>query len=356
MMWRVAKSLTFIVVAFWPLCSMFISLSSLSGNNLPIPQSSHSTVPTLNLAQALKLWEKGKFQDSLNLLTQIENPKAEVRFYRRYFEQFLQPKPSTIASPVSFAFDSKQCAQQILFVTGSVYSLAQAEVFKSKFVNDQRLKSLSICIQPTIWFDPEKVRCKENLSQNGRLACNMPQLAKSLKMQSFTHLVIFADKGKANVHNGIMFLDKQDTYDVFVHELAHFSGFVDEYPLRGELANQICNGVNAPNVVFRKVRGNNVDKDWQRSTELGQNIHFSKARTCDNHAVQAYKMDKNMTFMEYHDVGYIPKLYLLAWQQQLRKQQNSPSAHVNFAQYYESQNNQQESQYWRTKYQAYLKM
>ena len=40
---------------------------------------------------------------------------------------------------------------------------------------------------------------------------------------------MYAKKGKANVHNGIMFIDRQDSYDVFINELAHFAGFIDEY-------------------------------------------------------------------------------------------------------------------------------
>jgi hypothetical protein len=137
-----------------------------------------------------------------------------------------------------------------------------------------------------------------------------------------------------------MYLDQQDTYDVFIHELAHFSGFVDEYPLTAEMAKQICEGQNAPNLMF---------------TDTNPNLSkLVAARTCDNHPNQAYKTSKKLTFMEYHDVAYIPEDYLNAWHKRLLEQQNSPSAHVNFAQFYETKNNIQEGQFWRAKYQEYL--
>ena len=58
--------------------------------------------------------------------------------------------------------------------------------------------------------------------------------------------------------------------------------------------------------------------------------------------------------MEYHDTGFIPNHYLIAWQRQLQKTPNLPSAHINFAQLYEQSNNLSESQFWRAKYQQYI--
>jgi hypothetical protein len=58
--------------------------------------------------------------------------------------------------------------------------------------------------------------------------------------------------------------------------------------------------------------------------------------------------------MEYHDTGFIPAHYLTAWQKQLQKTPNLPSAHINFAQLYEQSNNVSESQFWRARYQHYI--
>jgi hypothetical protein len=165
---------------------------------------------------------------------------------------------------------------------------------------------------------------------------------------------MFADKGKANVHNGIMFLDRQDSYDVFIHELAHFVGFIDEYPLSRSLAKRVCAGVDAPNMVFKQAQTLDVDRQYWQSIGFQDNTDIFAARTCDNHSTEAFKASSQLTFMEYHDTGFIPAHYLTAWQRQLQKTPDLPSAHINFAQSYELSNNLSESQFWRARYQQYL--
>lgn len=250
----------------------------------------------------------------------------------------------------------KNCKQTLLFVTPDLESLAQAEQFRTRFAQDQRLSDLPICIYDVTWFDPENISCDKDWQQSGRLGCQLLSVAKKLKTLSFTHLVIFASEGKANVHNGIMFLDRHDTYDVFVHELAHFSGFIDEYPLSQSLAKRVCGGVDAPNMVFRHGQQTLADRQYWRSIGMNMGKDVFAARTCDNHPSQAFKASNQLTFMEYHDTAFIPPQYLTAWQKQLGTTPNQPSAHVNFAQLYEQSNNLTESQFWRAKYQRYLKV
>ncbi|WP_158971886.1 hypothetical protein [Paraglaciecola sp. L3A3] len=348
-MWQLLRWGAALLIALSPLyLVLYHALDELNSSPEIAPEAI-----SLTLDDALVFWHKGKYKESLVILDHIDKSKPEVSFYRAYFERYLQHQVTPqLPSQTTFA---ENCSQKILFVTGDVYSLAQATVFMSRFANDERLATLPICIEPTIWFDPAKINCQQNQTEDGRLACDLPQLAKSLKAQNFTHLVVFADKGKANVHNGIMFLDRQDSYDVFVHELAHFAGFVDEYPLTGQLAAQICAGDDTPNLVFRKAGTQVIDTDYWQSIGLDSDLSLTKARTCDNHPNQAYKVEKKLTFMEYHDVAYIPEHYLAVWQKRLSTQTYSPSAHVNFAQFYEGKNNLRESQFWRTKYQGYLK-
>jgi hypothetical protein len=246
------------------------------------------------------------------------------------------------------------CKQKLLFVTPDIGSLQQAEYFRARFAQDPRLSSLSICIYDVTWFDPVDLACNENWQQSGRLGCQLKSLAEKLKSVPFTHLVMFANKGKANVHNGIMFLDRMDTYDVFIHELAHFSGFIDEYPLSQNLAKRVCAGIAAPNIVFKQAEQINVDRLYWQSIGMQSSTDVFAARTCDNHPAQAFKASNQLTFMEYHDTAFIPADYLTAWQRQLQKTPNLPSAHVNFAQLYEQSNNLSESQFWRAKYQQYI--
>ena len=306
------------------------------------------------LSSALSLWHKGDYQQAVQVLGSI-NPsdQAQVVLYKFYTNNFLTRLNAH--TPSTYTSFPKNCRQKILFVTGDLQSLKQGEHFKQRFTNDERLKSLSICIEAITWFDSESVSCDENWQDLGRLGCDIKPLAKQIKYQPFTHLVIFADKGKANVDNGIMFLDRQDTYDVFVHELAHFSGFIDEYPLSKNMAARVCEGIEAPNMVFKKAQENTDSTQLEQAKINTRLVTLSPARTCDNHTTQAFKTSKKLTFMEYHDTAYIPPHYLTAWQMQLQNLPSHPSAHINFAQLFEDENNQIESQFWRKKYQQYLK-
>lgn len=333
-MWRFVKRGLACLLAIFPI---YMVINSISDNPKVLPdKASFPVIPTI--PDALKLWQQQHYSESIELLKAINQPYGDAGFYQFYFDTFLNNNiEKRFANQPSLP---QTCTQQLLFVTGEAKSLAQAERFKQQFFDDQRLQSLPICIHELIWFNPAAVQCEHDNEVHNRISCDLPLLAQGLKSRKFTHLVVFADSGKANVHNGIMYLDQKDTYDVFVHELAHFSGFVDEYPLSVDMAKQICEGQNAPNLMFTDTR-DSISK-------------LVAARTCDNHANQAYKTSRRLTFMEYHDVAYIPPQYLTAWQSSLLEQQNSPSAHVNFAQFYEENNNSQEGQFWRAKYQLYL--
>lgn len=333
---------------------------------LDIPSPEHpATIKSMpnelaeqQLAYGLALWRDKRYQQASQAFTELGSQSLSAKLqpltdlYQYHATTFNQNRNSDFMQQLSTL--PNDCKQKLLFVTPYIESLAQAEYFRSRFAQDSRLSSLSICIYDVTWFEPVDIVCEENWQQSGRLGCQLLSLAEKLKPLPFTHLVMFADKGKANVHNGIMFLDRQDTYDVFIHELAHFSGFIDEYPLSQGLAKRVCAGVDAPNIVFKQAEQLEADRQYWQSIGLPNNTDIYAARTCDNHGTQAFKTSSQLTFMEYHDTAFIPAHYLTAWQKQLQKTPNQPSAHINFAQLYEQSNNLSESRFWRTRYRQYL--
>jgi hypothetical protein len=359
------KSLTALVSALLPIGLMVVHFSS-NVADVPddLPFSNQASIQLSNkaaeqqLAHGLSLWRDKKYQQSAQIFLTLETKNLQedlqslTSLYQYHASAFTKNKQSDFTQNLSVLPDD--CKQKLLFVTPELESLPQAEYFRVRFAQDSRLSSLSICIYDVTWFDPVDLACSDNWQQSGRLGCQFQSLAQKLKNVPFTHLVMFANKGKANVHNGIMFLDRKDTYDVFIHELAHFSGFIDEYPLSEELAKRVCAGVDAPNILFKQTPKLEVDRAYFQSIGLNNSHDLYAARTCDNHATQAFKTSKQLTFMEYHDTGFIPAHYLSAWHQQLQNMPNQPSAHVNFAQLYEQSNNLVESKFWRAKYQQYL--
>ncbi|GAC08749.1 SEL1-like repeat protein [Paraglaciecola chathamensis] len=246
-----------------------------------------------------------------------------------------------------------RCDQKLQIVASTLHSVLQGKELKHRFESDTRLTTLPICINQPIWLSSEALSCSANWQGAARLGCDITQLSHSLSEQDFTHIVVLADTGKANVHNGVMFLDSKDDYNVFVHELAHFAGFVDEYPLSSALASSICHTNNAPNLRVRQGQEKPVIKEWLIQGNK-EGVTISPARTCDNHPWQAYKPSQKTTFMEFYDVPYIPKFYLKAWAERLGQKPLLTPAYINLYQGYEAKGDAEQGEYWRTRYQQYL--
>lgn len=231
---------------------------------------------------------------------------------------------------------STSCAQTLQFMASSLDSVVQAESFKAKFDSDARFDDIPICINPIAWVSNSDLRCgnPHEIASNGRVACDLSRLAMILHQPKFTHLVVFADSGRAFVQRGVMYLDRADEYSVFIHELAHFAGFVDEYALSAALAQQHCSSSYAPNIMIATSDGR-IDqhklKQWKdldasselRISEQGETnqpgFSISQSQTCKNVESTSFKPSADITFLEHHDTNYIPQLYIALWQQELQK-------------------------------------
>lgn len=235
--------------------------------------------------------------------------------------------------------ESPNCSMVLQFVATHQDGINLVKSHIDRFTSDNRLESLPICINQPVWFETSEMSCSTNADE--RLKCDISPLIKLADKRNFTHAVVVGKSGKANVHNGIMYLDYNDRYSVFVHELAHFAGFVDEYPLSTELANDICKPQAHPNITV-------FVPSIKRSNDL------TAVRTCDNHINQSFKLVQEMTFMEYHDVGIIPQQYLEIWKQRLQSVGQLTPAYVNFAQYYEALGDATNAEKWWQDYQQYL--
>jgi TPR repeat protein len=278
--------------------------------------------------------------------------------------------PQALTSLQDVPPESAECAQSVQFVANSLVSFAQALSFKAEYEKDARLASLPICLAEPIWLQKNALNCQANFNGQPRLGCDLYPLSKMKTPFGFTHMVVFAEQGKANVNNGVMYLDQSDTYAVFVHELAHFAGFVDEYALPPELANYHCNKNQAPNLLLGKevviesredesngadtadtmeendeasVEQASVEKEsvtrlvyepeqrfatWATALEAHNNLQLlesnnpilhriSPSNTCKNTDVKSYKPSHQMTFLEYHDLRNIPRVYRTLWRQVL---------------------------------------
>lgn len=267
---------------------------------------------------------------------------------------------STLSSLLDVAPLGPNCAQSIQFVANSLTLFVKAKSFYQQFQEDKRLADLPLCILPPIWLAMDSLICSSRFNGEPRLGCDLYPLSKLRTPLSFTHMVVFAEQGKANVNNGVMFLDQSDSYSVFVHELAHFAGFVDEYALPKKLADYHCGENQAPNLIISAlntsakadlVMGTEEQpryvpmqraNSWQRALDAHNQLqqleskkpvldYIAASRTCSNTQYKSYKPSQQMTFLEYHDVPNIPKVYRSLWRQALLARANYFAINDNLA-------------------------
>lgn len=296
------------------------------------------------LTLGLYFWREGTYEDAkawLEKANTLGNPEARV--YLKLIADYWQKGPHDL--PLNSA--SESCAIRLQFVATSLDSIKQANNYYKEFGRDERFEKLPICLLPPVWVEHEEFSCDSRPVNNYRVSCNLSHLESVFSPDDFSHLTIFADQGKANVVNGVMFLDLADKYSVFVHELAHFVGFIDEYPLSPEFAGYFCNGVQQfPNLLIVPEGGTLEDADLSYWQSVSNDISLSRADTCNNHPAQAYKFSSKLTFMEFHDTDYIPPFYLEIWQQRLSDRANLRSAAINIAQSLEEQGNSPAALKW----------
>jgi len=234
----------------------------------------------------------------------------------------------------------------------------RAHSLYNSFNDDQRLQNLSICLAPPIWLKPDVLSCDPDYKNAGILGCSITPLASIAKKQKFSHAVVVAEQGKANVQNGVMYLDISDAYSVFVHELAHFAGFADEYPIGKGMANRLCDedGISdfaPPNLIVDSEYWYAPHETVENWLEIDPATIIARAKTCTVLGKNSYKPSRRITFMEHHDSGVIPPLYLVLWQQQLEKQNAQRPISMNFFQAFHNSGNQKEAAHWLAEYEAF---
>lgn len=248
------------------------------------------------------------------------------------------------------------CLQRIQMFAGSLSTIQRADRLYQRFNSDERLAALPMCINKPVWLPTDTLNCDENWAQSQRLGCDIRPLAPAVDATDATHVVVMSEQGKANINNGAMFLDIGDTYSVFVHELAHFAGFADEYPLNQSTARRVCQAAaqpinQSPNLIFTgRLTYAPIDllARWQR---LAPGLGIWPAKTCSAIGRAAYKPSSKITFMEHHDTGVIPELYLSLWRQQLEDNTQQRPVSMNLFQSFHKHGQTGRAGEWLERYQ-----
>ena len=269
--------------------------------------------------------------------------------------------PSNIAE---YSWQSKGvCYQRIQLVATSLATIARADNLYKNYVNDERLSELPLCIAPPIWLENNVLNCHANFQGQGNLGCNVKPLAGMVKKRNITHAIVVSEQGKANVQNGVMYLDISDAYSVMVHELAHFAGFIDEYALSRNAARRYCSAEGLrtfapPNLTIDGAIAYHPQSTVNRwETKAKQEflpLRISTAKTCGAINLTSYKPSRVITFMEHHDSGVIPDLYLSLWQEQLANPATQRPVSMNLFQAFHKNGQPKEAGQWLAAYETHM--
>lgn len=216
---------------------------------------------------------------------------------------------------------------------------------------NQEISGLSFC--GVLRHDLYTRNCEE---QEGRAWCE-PQVLSGENIATKNHLssdnilskpqihIVLTDSGLANTRNGVVFIKRNASVQVLQHELGHALGLADEYAMHPDLARQFCNGefnFTASNLVITHKQWFTPEemrefeqtvpwadfieqplgaKDghgvWRLGSSDTQKIGLFAAKTCAGTGRYAWKPVAEKTWMEQHEVGEIPPLYIRLIQQHL---------------------------------------
>jgi hypothetical protein len=186
--------------------------------------------------------------------------------------------------------------------------LQQAQALYTRYVFDAQLAFLPVCLTPPwfamhtqyVWREPEG---------------DVSRAFASPKQAVGAERITISEQDHAYVLGQTMFLDYQTPYRVFVHELAHFVAFADEYVLSPRLARQQC---HAPGYLNRRARHAPLPFAhlWDVLDSAGMVEHDPVCTAMAKQPWQKINLPQ-WHFLHYNDVRRIPFVYQYMWQWEL---------------------------------------
>jgi hypothetical protein len=141
---------------------------------------------------------------------------------------------------------NENCVASIQFFATNLSDLRYTENLIEQ-VKSSPLSNYS-CFESVRYIPLHKLGCHHEKTE--AITCDESIWQEYQAEMSTRFIGVMVPQGGAKVHNGIMYLDKNDTVDVFAHELAHLFGFIDEYslPINHTRCSQIQENAFAHNV------------------------------------------------------------------------------------------------------------
>lgn len=250
-------------------------------------------------------------QENWSALTQfIEEDDPLIWSYRSAFELGLDwhHAPSDVQSRlkqlipypmvhfVSELSTTPDCAVTVVPVVSDVASGQHFSRLHERFIADPQLSQLPVCFTEILYQNKEQLGCANNTEQQA-IKCHLNGLTQNRDWpRGIRNLVVLSETGKANVNQGILYLNKQSSFSVYKHEWMHLLGLEDEYRLPKQASLKRCRLGHSLSQLHYQV-------------DRVADTHLFPVSTCDDTHLNAFKAFSEPTIMEFLDKA-LPPSYL----------------------------------------------
>ena len=121
----------------------------------------------------------------------------------------------------------QSCPTSIQLYATTLADLDQLSEFIKQF--KQYPLNEYLCLSQPKYIPIKQLHCHHNKTK--AIKCDEGTWQSFTQHLNTRYIGLLYPHGGANVHLGILYIDREDTFDVFSHEITHLLGFVDEYPL-----------------------------------------------------------------------------------------------------------------------------
>ena len=342
-------------------------------------------IKSIYLKSLLALGQTKNIQDILQSISDkyLKEELSAALFKYQVFptkRNLILPSIKDNKYPAIKPYIGPQCQKSITLIATTFEDLVSLD--KTKVRLSTHPLSQYLCVGDVVYRSLPSLACTDKA--NSPIMCDESRWREYEDKIDSDYLGILLPKGGANTHYGIIYFDRQDSFQVITHELSHLLGFVDEYQLSdSHTACQYPLGAKGLNISLLSVAfpkpinesygspkqlelrrsiisqlawGGGIDEETPIMKNVGNkwvlgtpsayknNIGLFPSETCQLDMVKSFKPMARLTSLRHTDVA-TPKAYYSILESS-GQDFSMPSYHYNVALSLFRDGNEQEAKKW----------
>jgi hypothetical protein len=250
-----------------------------------------------------ELTERGLVPESVIL----EQVKLYLSYPPESISSIFAFKAGFLLSPTKLSANFR-CDYNVLMMSDHRAGLIKLRSFSNTYSQSPEPSENSFCFSEPVYLGNNIVCQTDPLKAAG---CDWrPMIANYTWPKEYDFIVMMPREGRGNVRGGVMQLSSKSHYQLFLHELMHFSGFEDEYAVPKLKQAWLCKqkGHVAPNLFI--------------ANNTAPPAGWGLSETCEG-TVKSYKPSKKWSIMRYQQILLSPK-YRKLWANQIENNLYKP--------------------------------